>query len=171
VGSASPAVEARQLYLARGFTLVELLACVVILGVLATIAGPRFVDYQPFKERGYLNEVAAAMRDAQRVAVASGCDVRFTVTSTGGAAGYSAKQQRVWGANGACGGGWTLNVTRPDGTALSGSPPSNVVMSPSVQMVFAAKDGSVSTGTPPTLTVGSFTLNVVAGSGLVVTAP
>jgi MSHA pilin protein MshC len=155
---------------ANGFSLIELLACIVIIGVLAAVAGPRFVDYQPFQERGYLNEVAAAMRDAQRVAVASGCDVRFTVTSSGGAAGYSAKQQRVWAASG-CTGPWTLNVTRPDGTALSGSPPKGVTMSPSTQLVFAHKDGGVSTGTPPTLTVGSFTLNVVAGSGLVATSP
>jgi len=170
VGSASPAVEASRSSLLRGFTLVELLACVVILGVLAAIAGPRFVDTQPFQERGYLNEVGAAMRYAQRVAVASGCDVRFTLTSTGGAAGYSTKQQAVWGANG-CTGGWTVNVMRSDGTALAGSSPKGVTMSPSTQLVFSHKDGSVSSGTPSTLTVGSFTLNVDAGSGLVLTSP
>src|SRR5262249_25055030 len=143
---------------------------IVILGVLAAVAGPRFISYQPFQERGYLNEVAAAMRYAQRVAVASGCDVRFTLTATGGGAGYSAMQRRVWNASG-CTGGWTVNVTRADGTALADSPPKGVTMSPSVQLIFSGTDGSVSTGTPPTLTVGSFTLDVDAGSGLVVTSP
>jgi len=170
VGSASPAVEAPRSSLLRGFTLVELLACVVILGVLAAIAGPRFVDTQPFQERGYLNEVAAAMRYAQRVAVASGCDVRFTLTSIGAAAGYSTKQQTVWGANG-CTGGWTVNVRRSDGTALADASPKGVTMSPSTQLVFSHKDGSVSSATSLSLAVGSFTLNVDAGSGLVLTSP
>jgi MSHA pilin protein MshC len=142
----------------------------VILGVLAAIAGPRFVDTQPFQERGYLNEVAAAMRAAQRVALASGCDVRFTVTSGGAAAGYSAKQRSVWSPAG-CSGAWSVNVMRPDGTPLSDPSPKGVTMSPSAQLTFSAKTGSVS-GAPSTLTVGSsFTLSVDAGSGLVVTAP
>ena len=110
------------------------------------------------------------MRYAQRVAVASGCDVRFTLTSTGGAAGYSAKQQTVWSPNG-CTGGWTVNVMRSDGTALADSPPKGVTMSPSTQLVFSHKDGSVSSATALALAVGSFSLAVDAGSGLVQTTP
>ena len=148
----------------EGFTLVELVTCIVILGVLAAVAGPRFVSYQPFQQRGYIDEVAAAIRHAQHVAIASGCPVTFTEN----AAGYNAKQQTA--AAGTCSpaGAWTVAVTRGDGTTLSGTPPAGVTLSPATQFVFTPR-GSVSGGAaPPTLSVGPFTLTVDAGSGLVI---
>jgi MSHA pilin protein MshC len=147
---------------ATGFTLVELLACIVIIGVLAAVAGPRFVSDQTFKERGYLDEVASALRYAQRIAVASGCPVSFTIN----ASGYQAFQQAA--AAGACSpaGAWTVPVMRSDGTSLTGSPPTGVSLSPSASLIFD-QQGAVSSGAPPTLTVGALTLTVDAGTGLV----
>lgn len=146
-----------------GFTLVELVTCIVIIGVLAAVAGPRFVDNLPFQQRGYVDEVAGSIRYAQRVAIASGCPVAFSAD----AAGYSAKLQAA--AAGTCSptGAWTVAVTRADGTPLSGTPPGGVALAPATQIVFAAT-GAVSSGVaPPAITVGPFTLTVDAGSGLV----
>jgi MSHA pilin protein MshC len=143
-----------------GFTLVELVTCLVIIGVLAAVAGPRFVDTQPFQQRGYVDELETAIRYAQRVAIASRCPVAFNAS----ASGYQASQQGLAGAT--CSGGWTVPVTRTDGTALSGTPPPGV-LSPGAQFVFAA-NGSISSGVaPPPLAVGPFTLTIDAGSGLV----
>ncbi len=143
-----------------GFTLVELVTCLVIIAVLAAVAGPRFLDNQPFQQRGYVDEVETAIRYAQRVAIASRCPVAFSV----GPAGYQALQQGL--AGGACSGGWTVPVTRTDGTALAGTPPVGV-LSPTAQFLFAI-DGSIAGGVvQPPLSVGPFTLTIDAGSGLV----
>ena len=146
-----------------GFTLVELVTCIVIIGVLAAVAGPRFVSYQPFQQRGYIDEVAASMRYAQRVAIASCRNVLFTVGSTS----YQAMQQATAGANCTSAGAWSTTVTRADASTLSGVAPSGVTMSPTAQIIFNSQ-GAVSSGPPPTLSVGSFSLQVNAGSGLVV---
>lgn len=53
-----------------GFTLVELIVVIVLLGIVASIAGPRFANKAIFDERGFADEVRAAVRHAQKVAVA-----------------------------------------------------------------------------------------------------
>jgi MSHA pilin protein MshC len=148
--------------IARGFTLVELLACIVIIGVLVAVTGPRFVSYQPFQERGYADEVAASLRYAQRVAVATRCDVQFTVSATG----YQAMQRAAAGGVCSPGGAWSTAVSQADANPLSDSAPSGVVMSPATQIEFDWQ-GRVVGAAPPDLTVGSFRLHVDPFSGLV----
>ncbi len=160
----SDLLRLRRSAVEKGFTLVELVTCLVIIGVLAAVAGPRFLDYRPFQQHGYVDELAAAIRYSQRAAIASACPVLFTGDSTG----YQAMQQTVCAPPS---GVWTLAVMREDGTPLSGSPPAGVTLSPSAQVIFTAS-GSVSGGAaPPALSVGPFTLTVDAGSGLVQVVP
>ena len=59
------------------FSLIELVAVLVIVGVLALFALPRFADIDPFEERGFFEEALAATRYAQKLAVASGCSIRM----------------------------------------------------------------------------------------------
>lgn len=61
--------------ISHGFTLTELLMVVVLVGVLAVAVLPRF-DRQPFDEAAFALELTAALRYAQRLAVASGCPVQ-----------------------------------------------------------------------------------------------
>jgi MSHA pilin protein MshC len=140
---------------------VELVTCIVIIGVLAAVAGPRFLDNRPYQERGYVDEVESALRYAQRVAAASGCQVLFTE----GASGYRALQQPR-SASGTCSGSWSIPVTHTDGTQLAGTPPAGVTLSPAAQIVFTAA-GSLAGGAPAALSVGPFVLNIDGGSGLV----
>ena len=55
----------------RGFTLVELVVTMIVVGILAVAALPRFADQGEFNARGYTDQVRAALQFAQKSAVAS----------------------------------------------------------------------------------------------------
>jgi len=53
-----------------GFTLVELIMTMVIVGILAVFAAPRFFGADIFKSRGFADQVQASLRYAQKIAIA-----------------------------------------------------------------------------------------------------
>ncbi len=67
----------------RGFTLIELIMVIVILGVLAVFAAPRMFDNSTFTGRGLHDESMALLRFAQKTAIAQRRAVCVTVNSTG----------------------------------------------------------------------------------------
>ena len=66
-----------------GFSLIELIAVIVLLGILGVVALGRFSDQDVFAARGFFDDTVAAVRFAQKFAVSSGCDVRVVTTATG----------------------------------------------------------------------------------------
>jgi MSHA pilin protein MshC len=54
----------------RGFTLIELVMVIVLLGVLAVFVAPKFVGTSAFNVRGFHDENLAYLRYAQKTAVA-----------------------------------------------------------------------------------------------------
>lgn len=144
----------------RGVTLVELISCIIILGILLAVVAPTLFNNQTFVARGYADEVASSLRYAQRIAIASGCKVQVTVT----AAGYNAQQQpALVTCNGA--GAWTTQVLRADGAALSGVTPANVNVNPNTTVEFQS-DGRLAGGVAA-INVGPHVVTVDAATGRV----
>ena len=67
----------------RGFTLVELVVTMIIVGILAVFVAPRFADRRVFDTRGAFDEVGAALRYARQQAIAQRRVVCVTLTSNG----------------------------------------------------------------------------------------
>jgi len=63
----------------RGFTLTELILVIVLLGILSAVALPRFFGRSDFDERVFFDDTLNAVRYAQKVAVATGCQTRLVI--------------------------------------------------------------------------------------------
>ena len=59
----------------------ELMAIMVIIGILAAFVIPRFFDINVFQSRGTADQVNAALRYGQKIAIAQRRNVSVTITS------------------------------------------------------------------------------------------
>lgn len=77
--SAFPSPAARSM---RGFTLIELIMVIVMLGILAVYAAPRMFDNKDVYARGFHDETLAYLRYAQKTAIAQRRTVCVTFPSS-----------------------------------------------------------------------------------------
>ena len=76
----------------NGYTLIELIIVISILGILAATMGPRFFDQSVFSQRGYADENRRGrLRFTQKAAVITGCPARITLSAAGGYQGVPSK--------------------------------------------------------------------------------
>jgi MSHA pilin protein MshC len=101
----------------RGFTIVEMVVTIAILGLLAMVLGPRFSGRDAFASRGFHDEAQSVVRYAQKTAIAWRRPVFVCVTATVVSAGNVA----------GCG---TLLTHPATGAALTATAPSGVTLTP-----------------------------------------
>lgn len=150
-------LRARQ----QGFTLIELVVTVVIMGVLAAVSAPLFFNSAGFQERGFFDETVAAVRYAQKYAIASGCTVRVQIVANTSYQLFRAANVVICNT-----GPYTTALTHPaTGAGFSNNAPSGVVLNPATDFTFAS-DGSTSIAVP-VITVGTRTFTVIEATGFV----
>ncbi|MHB1214842.1 MAG: pilus assembly FimT family protein [Thiobacillus sp.] len=99
-----------------GFTMVELILVMVIAGILAAVAVPRLVGKNSFDTRGYVDQLAATVRFAQKLAISQRRDVFVQLTATDATLCYDAGCASL--APGP-GGEKPYAVTAPNGVAIA----------------------------------------------------
>jgi MSHA pilin protein MshC len=101
----------------RGFTMVEVVVVIVIVGLMAAVLVPRFVGRDAFASRGFYDEAQSVVRYAHKTAIAWRRSVFVCITATTVSAGSVA----------GCG---TLLVNPISGAALTATAPSGVTLTP-----------------------------------------
>jgi MSHA pilin protein MshC len=150
-----------------GFSLVELVTVIMVVGALAAIAVPRVVDRRSFEERGFYDEVLSAARYAQKFALATGCDVQLSVS----AVGYVLNQRnRSTPPN--CANPldpFTVAVVHPGTGAadFSGTAPQGIGFTMTSNPVVFDALGKTTDNTTRTVTVGSRTFQIIGATGYV----
>lgn len=144
-----------------GFTAIELIAVIIIVGILAAFVVPRFAGRGAFDARGVYDNLASALRYAQKKALASNCPVQVAITATS----YSLTHSPA-----PCGSGTGTPVANPSGGAFTSSDLHGITLSPATTITFAAS-GATTAGSDITISVigggQTRTLTVVAATGYV----
>jgi MSHA pilin protein MshC len=147
----------------KGFTLVELVMTIVILGILSATALPKFFSISAFQERGLSDDTLSAIRYAQKLAVASGCNVQVVISANQFALKQPGASNRSQCAS-TTASNFTQTVKRPGSGESSYQGSQSGVAISNATIYFTAK-GTASTGLD--ITVGSRKITVVQDTGFV----
>ncbi len=113
----------------KGFTLVELVMVIVIVGIMGAVAAPRFFGTSVFQSRGFADQLKATLRYAQKMAAAQNHFVCVTFTANSVALTYDAVAPGSTHTTAACPGSSMTSpagqtpyiVTAPGGVTVGGA--------------------------------------------------
>ena len=143
-----------------GFSLVELIVVIILLGILGTVATSKLFDMSQFDSAGFHQDTVNAFRYAQKTAIASGCEVEASLLSSGS----YALNFRSGGSVTSCGSGaFSDPVIHPQMQGnFSGVAPAGVTVSADLVVVFDAA-GAPNTGGSSTIGTKGITVEAVTG--------
>ena len=144
----------------KGFSLIELVAVIVLVSILAVAATGRIGSFSGFESRGFFDDTVAAMRYAQKLAISTGCNVQFTIT----AASYALAQRDDCDT-----GDYTRNVLNPvDRTNhYTATAPTGITISPIGTYTFSPQSPVAGTVSDITFTIAGFQFILYQQTGLV----
>jgi MSHA pilin protein MshC len=154
---------ASQRHRSAGFSLVELIAVMLLLGLLLAVAAPRLDAGRSVEELGFSQQVLTDLRIAQRRAQADRCEVRVTFS----ASGFHIDQRAAL-----CSGAFTRPVAGTSGalSTLGGPPPAGMPLSASPAVFYFDSNGAAvdSPGGAPadiSITAGPRQIQIVGTTG------
>lgn len=142
-----------------GFTMVELVVTMIVIGILAAVVMPRFANRADFDAAGYADQVRAALEYARNNAIASRRNVCVAIAA--GALTFT--RAAAAGDGAACAA--TLAIPQRSGAGNVLMPPAGVAIGGTLASFTFLARGAASSG--GTLTFGGHTLTVVAETGYV----
>ena len=135
----------------KGFTFVELIVVILLIGILSVFIAPRFINDNDFKARGITDEIVMAIRHAQRLSMSRAENHRIVINPTS----YTVEKFVA---------SVSTAVRHPDGsTNFSKTLPNNIVTS-TVTIEFDGL-GSPIPNNLTTINVGIFSITVEKETG------
>ncbi len=127
---------------ASGFTLIELIMVIVVLGALSLFVAPSFSSKSSFDTLSFHQELKTAIRFAHKLSIASGCEVQVALTANSYSLFYpntTCNPPDAFGAN-------AVNHPVQSG-AYTGNSPSGISISNFGNFFFTASGAPSSSGT------------------------
>lgn len=152
----------------RGVTLLELIAVLIMLSAIAVVALGRLDSTGGFAARAFAQDVRAALRFAQKFAVASGCQVQVNIVDASDSYDLQLRADALGaavnclGASGVFAGNPLRNPQT--GAAFAATAPAGVDVGGSLSVVFDAGGRSAAGGA---VNIGGDAVSVVAPLGLI----
>ncbi|MBI2792731.1 MAG: prepilin-type N-terminal cleavage/methylation domain-containing protein [Gammaproteobacteria bacterium] len=89
---------------AKGFTLIEWLLVIILIGIVGATASPLLQHHQIFQERFFINDLSSMLRYAHKVATMTGCEVKIS---------YNDRHELSLSQRQSCSGDFTQKVISP----------------------------------------------------------